>query len=110
MIRRLHLVILALALVFSAAPSLPANAQAAERCFTETGFCVGGRFLDYWEANGGLAQQGLPITAVIEERSAFDGKVYRVQYFERARFEQHPENPAPHDVLLGLLGIEQFAA
>ena len=27
-----------------------------------------------------------------------------VQYFERARYEYHPENNAPHDVLLGLLG------
>jgi hypothetical protein len=31
---------------------------------------------------------------------------YTVQYFERARFERHPENQAPYDVLLGLLGIE----
>jgi hypothetical protein len=29
-----------------------------------------------------------------------------VQWFERARFEQHPENPPPHNVLLGLLGNE----
>jgi hypothetical protein len=33
-----------------------------------------------------------------------------VQYFERARFEYHPENPAPHDILLGQLGREQFVA
>ena len=26
------------------------------------------------------------------------------QCFERARFEYHPENPAPYDVLLGQLG------
>jgi hypothetical protein len=29
-----------------------------------------------------------------------------VQWFERARFELHPENPRPYDVLLGLLGNE----
>ena len=33
-----------------------------------------------------------------------DGKSYRVQYFERARLEHHPENPAPYDVLLGQFG------
>jgi hypothetical protein len=27
-----------------------------------------------------------------------------VQYFERARFEYHPENPAPYDILLGQFG------
>lgn len=31
---------------------------------------------------------------------------YQVQWFERARFELHPENPAPYQVLLGLLGNE----
>jgi hypothetical protein len=31
-----------------------------------------------------------------------------VQYFERARFEYHPENAAPYDVLLGQFG-RQFA-
>jgi len=35
-----------------------------------------------------------------------DGKQYQVQWFERARFELHPENDAPYDVLLGLLGNE----
>jgi cell wall-associated NlpC family hydrolase len=33
-----------------------------------------------------------------------------VQYFERARFEHHPENPAAYVVLLGLLGREQYVA
>ncbi|CAA9557420.1 MAG: hypothetical protein AVDCRST_MAG18-791 [uncultured Thermomicrobiales bacterium] len=33
-----------------------------------------------------------------------DGKQYRVQWFERARFEYHPENAAPNDILLGQFG------
>jgi uncharacterized protein YkwD len=110
MIRRSPFAILVLALILSIAPGTPASAQVAERCFPETGLCVSGRFLEYWEANGGLPQQGFPITGVIEERSIFDGKLYRVQYFERARFEEHPQNAAPYDVLLGLLGVEQFEA
>ena len=28
------------------------------------------------------------------------------QWFERARFEYHPENPAAYRVLLGRLGVE----
>jgi len=36
-----------------------------------------------------------------------DGKVYLVQWFERARFEWHPEiQDAKYRVLLGLLGNE----
>ena len=87
----------------------PAGA-AAERCFPETGKCVGGRFLDYWLANGGLPQQGYPITDEFDEVNPADGNPYKTQYFERARFEYHPENPPPYDVLLGLLGREQYLA
>jgi hypothetical protein len=46
---------------------------------------------------------GYPISDELQER-AEDGKTYWVQYFERARFEFHPENPAPFNVLLSLLG------
>ncbi len=88
----------------------PRGAEAAARCFVETGKCVEGIFLDYWETHGGLAQQGLPISAAFDEVSAFDGLTYYVQYFERARFEAHPENRAPYNVLLGQLGREQFQA
>jgi hypothetical protein len=100
------LVLAGLLLATGGPAARPAGA-AAERCFTETGHCVGGAFLRYWEAHGGLAQQGLPLTAAFPEVSPTDGKAYTVQYFERARFERHPENAAPYDVLLGLLGREQ---
>src|SRR6185295_343290 len=62
----------------------------------------------YWNKNGGLAQQGYPISDEFTEKSDLDGKSYRVQYFERAVFEMHPENPAPNDVLLSQLGTFQF--
>ncbi len=82
--------------------------------FPQTGFKICGRFLEYWRSNGGLAQQGYPISAVFMEQNApapaGDGKVHRVQYFQRARFEQHAENQRPYDVLLGLLGTEQYQA
>ena len=40
--------------------------------------------------------------------SATDGKTYSVQYFERNRFEVHPEKAAPYEVELGLLGVQQY--
>ena len=82
----------------------------AQQTFPQTGKTVRGTFLAYWYGNGGLAQQGLPLTDEFEETNPSNGKTYRVQYFERARFEAHPENLAPYNVLLGLLGTEQFAA
>jgi hypothetical protein len=89
-------------------PGGRAGGNTGDVCFQETGRCVRGRFFAYWQANGGLAQQGLPISDEFDEVSPTDGKIYRVQYFERARFEAHPENAAPYDVLLGLLGREQL--
>jgi hypothetical protein len=90
----------------------PQGAVAADECqtFQETGKQVCGRFLEYWRANGGLAQQGLPLTNTFEEQSAVNGKIYTVQYFERAVFEAHPENQRPYDVLLSLLGSEKYQA
>src|SRR5205814_1889961 len=86
----------------------------AEICqnFPDTGFQVCGKFLTYWYSHGGLYQQGYPISGEFNEQNvlppAGDGKVYRVQYFQRARFEEHLENAAPYDILLGLVGTEQF--
>ncbi|MFL5732254.1 MAG: alpha/beta fold hydrolase [Chloroflexia bacterium] len=78
------------------------------RSFAETGQTVSGIFLDYWDTHGGLAQQGFPISPTFNEVSALDGRAYTVQYFERAVFEYHLENPAPYDVLLSQLGAFQY--
>ena len=78
------------------------------RTFKETGKTVSGRFLEYWDTHGGLAQQGLPLSGEIQEKSELDGKTYTVQYFERAVFEKHPENQPPYDVLLSQLGTFRY--
>ncbi|HUS15804.1 MAG TPA: hypothetical protein VM536_12400 [Chloroflexia bacterium] len=78
------------------------------RYVPETGHSLSGRFLQYWVAGGGIALYGYPISEPFTEVSPTDGKPYTVQYFERARFEAHPENQAPYDVLLGLLGRQLF--
>ncbi len=79
-------------------------AASGQEFFPETGHTVSGRFLDYWQGAGGLAQFGFPLGEPFSERNTDTGVVYTVQYFERNRFEYHPENSPPYDVLLGRLG------
>jgi hypothetical protein len=88
------------------APSQKQNREAG-KLFPETNHWVGGAFLQRWERNGGLFVNGYPISGEFTEQAS-DGKQYTVQYFERARFEFHPENPAPNNVLLGLLGLQAW--
>ena len=90
-------------------PRVAAFANTADRRYVpETGHSLSGRFLQYWNATGGIAVYGYPISEPFTETSPTDGKPYTVQYFERARFEAHPENAPPYDVLLGLLGRQLF--
>ncbi|HEU5099667.1 MAG TPA: hypothetical protein VFU22_11640, partial [Roseiflexaceae bacterium] len=95
-------------LAVGALPSAAAKAQGNSRTFPETGKTIGGAFLQYWNSHGGLAQQGFPIGEEIQETSDTDGKIYTVQYMERAVFEQHPENQPPYNVLLSLLGVYRY--
>ena len=74
--------------------------------FPETGHNLANAFLTFWQRNGGLAVYGYPISEEIVEVNAADGNQYTVQYFERNRFEWHPERPASNNVQLGLLGVE----
>jgi len=90
------------------------------RYFAETGHSVCNQFLHYWSSHGlnldnnpaysaaeSLALFGLPLTEATMEQGS-DGQQYLTQWFERARFELHPEHG--NIVLLGLLGSEQAAA
>jgi hypothetical protein len=81
-------VLLVLLLGANPVPAPPAQAQEGDRYFPETGFTVPARFMTYWNTHGGLPIFGYPITAAQME----DG--YLTQYFERNRFEYHPETPA----------------
>jgi hypothetical protein len=87
------------------------------RHFAETGHTLCGAFLSYFRSHGldlgqpkiteaeSLALFGLPISEMSLETNA-SGASVQTQWFERARFELHPENQPPYDVLLGLLGNE----
>jgi len=99
--------------------TLPSAAPEPDcRVFAETGHAVCGDILTAWQASGlnidddpsisepeSLALFGLPLSDPRSERMS-DGQTYVVQWFERARFELHPENAPPFNVLLGLLGRE----
>ena len=75
--------------------------------FQTTRHGLGGVFYKYWKDYGGLAIFGYPISEEMEEKNPDDGKTYTVQYFERNRFEHHPEfKGTKYEVLLGLLGTE----
>ncbi len=90
----------------------PSSLSAADDCqtFSQTGKTICGDFLKYWQDHGGLAQQGYPISDVFDEKSETDGITHKVQYFERAAFEAHPENQPPNNVLLSLLGSQKYKA
>jgi hypothetical protein len=108
---RIHwLCVLALLATSTPQASAQRRAQTAVRCFGVPGVtnCIGGRFLQYWESNGGLSVFGYPLTPERQETTP-DG-TFTVQYFERNRFELHPELPRPYDVALGRLGAERLAA
>ncbi len=90
-----------------ASPAVPNSAS--QFYFAETGHAVSGSFYTYWQQHGGLAQFGYPISEVLRETNRPESQLYEVQYFERARFEYHPELVgSDHEVLLGLLG-KQFS-
>jgi len=67
--------------------------------FPETGHGLHYGFLNYWRNRGGLDVFGYPISEELQEGG------YTVQYFQRARFEYHPEHAGTaYEVQLGLLG------
>lgn len=75
------------------------------RFFDETGFWVSGEFLEFYERiPNGLEIYGNPITAALDSNLSKDPAGTLFQYFERARFELHPENPPGLRITLTLVG------
>jgi hypothetical protein len=94
------------ALIQTLAAQNPANLPRLQSAYyAPTGQHVSDRtgFLSFWRSNGGKLLFGYPITGEILE----NGQI--VQYFERARFEYHPEHyGTKQQVMLSLLGTELF--
>lgn len=88
----LALLLVVLGLGFMPGSNLTTTAQAQStawdpfRYFPETGHHISFEIKRFYENRGGLEIFGLPLTEVINENGQ------QVQYFERARFEIHPEN------------------
>ncbi|MDP9313528.1 MAG: hypothetical protein M3R24_22035 [Chloroflexota bacterium] len=97
---------------FQPVPSIPGNAN--QTWFRETQHTLRndpttGPFKSFWEQYGGLLVFGYPTSEPFQERNADTGETYWVQYFERNRFEHHPNEKDPtFRVLLGRLG-DQYA-
>ncbi len=96
---------------------LRTQGDATTEFFPETGHRLGGGFKAYWYAHGlnmgdpgisyreSLALFGYPISEEFTDPTTG----YTVQYFERARFEYHPENSEPYTILLGRLTADALA-
>lgn len=82
--------------------STPSNLPGC-RYIPETGVNLCYDFLDFYTTHGGAALFGYPI-ADYEE---VDGRI--VQYFQRARFEYHPQQPDGERVRLTNLGMLYFS-
>jgi hypothetical protein len=74
--------------------------------FPETKHTLSGKFLQFWEKRGGLKIFGFPLSEPFEEISPIDGQSRVTQYFERARFEYHPEQlDGFYQEMAGSLGL-----
>lgn len=73
--------------------------------YAETGHAAVNGFQEYWRNTpNALFTLGYPISKpFIEESFTEPGKFYRVQYFERAVLEEHPENAGTPFYILGRL-------
>ncbi|GAC1546672.1 MAG: hypothetical protein NVS2B7_21970 [Herpetosiphon sp.] len=100
--------------------TFPKSDPGTAHYFRESGHAIGAQFWGYWSSHGlefdgrpgfafaeSLALFGFPVSEPQVEVSMTDGQSYVTQWFERARFEYHPELAGtPNEVLLGLLGRE----
>jgi hypothetical protein len=74
------------------------------RNYSETGVSLCYAFLEYFDTNGGESIFGKPVSNFVDYR----GRI--TQFFERARFDWYPENPAGQQVTLAELGRIYFDA
>lgn len=81
-----------------------------ERRTDVTNAIANDRFKTFFQRYGGVTVFGYPISPLLTEIDQTTGQTKQVQYFERARFELtpgEPANPNPlYSVQLGLLGRE----
>ncbi len=91
--------------VIVSAPGASVAQEERSRYFPETGHWVTGEYLEYYESvPNPILVFGYPITDEIQTQTISQIPGVTVQYFQRARFELHPENPQELRVILSQLG------
>jgi hypothetical protein len=87
----------------------PGKDDPTHHFFPETGYTMANAFLKFYNAHGGAAVLGLPISEEMPDLLP-DGAIHEVQYTQRGRMEYHPELAGkPGEVSLGLVGDELLA-
>ena len=92
--------------------TFPQPALAAETCLPNQPAgvaCLDDTFTSFWQNNGGLAVFGYALAGAAPERNADAPQEFVTQWTERTRFELHPENAAPYNILLGRMGADRLA-
>jgi len=90
-------------LIYQSGVQLNINNPLACRSY-DTGFSVCFAFLEYFDAHGGVAHFGYPISPFEYQNNII------VQYFQNGRLEWHPSNPEGLRVVTGDLGLPYFYA
>lgn len=102
-------ILLTLVLLFTLLEPGNTAAQGEARYFPETGHWVTGNFLRLFESvTDPLQVYGFPITDAFQTESVPQNPGMLVQYFEKVRFEYHPENPAELEVVVSDLGEQIY--
>lgn len=104
--------------VVGAVPHSPSEVPLSQyypgsRTFSETGHTISNHFYKVWNSTpNAMFVYGMPISQpFIEQSFSNPGEFYRVQYFERAILEEHPDNAGTKYYILGrLLGSKSVAS
>ena len=98
-------ILLALVLLLSLLGPKNTVGQDETRYFPETGHWITGDFLRVYESiTDPLQVYGFPITDAFQTESVPQNPGMLVQYFQKVRFEYHPENPPELEVVISPLG------
>jgi hypothetical protein len=98
-VRHLPAVVIIVSLLVGSIAATHPQTPSGKCKYFETGHYVCDEFLVFFEARGGLEVFGYPLTEAFDDPA----RGLWVQYFQRARMEWHPYNPAPYNIQLGLL-------
>jgi uncharacterized protein YkwD len=86
------------------APIASFASTTTRRYFPQTGHSLSAPFLKYWQTHGSVEVLGYPVSEQMDENGL------KVQWFERARLEYHPDLANTNwAIQLSLLGMQAFS-